>query len=203
MESNIARNKVPGAESPPEPHFDEEATLLSARPVIPLHEIQAEALSGRRLTFGVAIIVSLLVGAFGATFIYKRGQKEAAAIVETSSAVSEQSGQEGAPMTEGDADAANSRATARPAVGNPDEMVASKSRNAGASTPSKKLVPPIPQSEESGSVEQALRHTQRVEARRLRRRAAREAKREVRDRKGQSANGLLRIREIFEGSSRP
>jgi hypothetical protein len=203
MESNIARDEVLGAESPSEPHFDEEATLLSARPVIPLHEVRAEGRFRRRLTFGVTIIVSILIGAVGATLIYKRGQKQTAQIVENSSQVSEQTGQEGPPITEADGGAANSHSAAPPAAGTSDDVVASKLRNGSGSTSSRKSapVPPIPQSRESGSVEREMRYAQRVEARRLRLRAVREARRD--GRKGQSADDLLRIREIFEGSPRP
>lgn len=203
MESNITRDEVPGAESPCEPHFDEEATLLSARPVIPLHEVRAEARLRRRLTFGVTIIVSLLVGAVGATLVYKRGQKQTSAIVEASSPVSEQSGHQDTPITEAGARAANSYATAPPEAENRDHRVASRLNNVGAATTSKEPVPPIPQSGESSSFEGEIRHTQRAEARRLRRRAAREARRETRGQKNQSTDDLLRIREIFEGSPRP
>ena len=204
MESNIARDEVLGAESPSEPHFDEEATLLSARPVIPLHEVRAEGRFRRRLTFGVTIIVSILIGAVGATLIYKRGQKQTAQIVENSSQVSEQTGREGPPITEADGSAADSHAVAPPAAGTKDDVVASKLRNGSGSTPSRTAAaPPIPQSRESGSVEREMRYAPRVEARRLRRRAVREARREANGRKGQSADDLLRIREIFEGSPRP
>ena len=202
MESNIAHNEGLGAEPPPEPHFDEEATLLSARPVVPLHDVRAEARSARRLTFAVTIIVSLLVGAAGATLIYKRGQKQTATIVETSSPVSEQSVHESAPMIEPSRGAANSHAAAPPAAENTDQVVASQSPNAGASTSSKKPMP-IPQSGESSKAEREMLSTQRVEARHLRRRALRAARREARGRNGQPADDLLRIREIFEGSPRP
>ena len=55
-----------------EPHFDEEATLLSARPVVPLEEIMVEARSRRRLVIGLAMVGSLVMGALGATLIYKQ-----------------------------------------------------------------------------------------------------------------------------------
>src|SRR5687768_6809505 len=65
-----------------EPHFDE-ATLLSARPVVPLHAVKAESSLDRRWALGLAIVVALLIGAFGATLVYKlRGQKQSTSITE-------------------------------------------------------------------------------------------------------------------------
>jgi hypothetical protein len=53
-----------------EPHFDE-TTLLSARPVVPLEVVEAKSRSINRLLIGSAIVLALLVGVLGATFIYK------------------------------------------------------------------------------------------------------------------------------------
>lgn len=53
-----------------EPHFDE-TTLLSARPVVPLEVVEAKSRSINRLLVGSAIVLALLVGVLGATFIYK------------------------------------------------------------------------------------------------------------------------------------
>jgi len=52
------------------PHFDEEATLLSARPVVPLHEVRAETRSKRRLIFASAIVAAVMVGAIGASLFF-------------------------------------------------------------------------------------------------------------------------------------
>ena len=50
------------------PHFDEEATLLSARPVVPLHEVQVETGSRGRVIFALTIVAAILVGAISATY---------------------------------------------------------------------------------------------------------------------------------------
>ncbi len=52
------------------PHFDEEATLLSARPVVPLHEVRAETRSKRRLIFASTIVAAAMVGAIGASLLF-------------------------------------------------------------------------------------------------------------------------------------
>ena len=54
-----------------EPHFDEESTILSARPVVPLRVVEAKSRSLRRILIGSALVVALLVGAFAASFVYR------------------------------------------------------------------------------------------------------------------------------------
>src|SRR5512132_779890 len=83
MESNITNQQYFGTDSQlSEPHFDEEATLLSARPVVRLSDVRTEARSGKRLAFGLAMVIAVMAGAFAASLIYKqRGQKEATAIM--------------------------------------------------------------------------------------------------------------------------
>src|SRR4029077_18052992 len=82
MESNIINEEYFEDAGPlSEPHFDEEATLLSARPVVPLEEIKAEERSQKRLIVGLAMACSLTMGALATTLIYKqRGQAQSAAI---------------------------------------------------------------------------------------------------------------------------
>ena len=75
MESNITEPEHFSNDALTEPHFDEEATMLSARPVVPLEEIRAETNSRRRLAFGLSILVALVIGALGATLIYKHRQQ--------------------------------------------------------------------------------------------------------------------------------
>src|ERR1044072_630841 len=76
-----------------EPHFEEEATLLSAQPVVPLDEIRdakPEAGSKKHLAFGLSFLVSLIIGALGATVVFRqRGQRPANEIVNSAIAGSE------------------------------------------------------------------------------------------------------------------
>ena len=56
------------------PHFDEEATLLSARPVVPLNAVKADTRRRRPVVFGLTILLAILVGAISATLLMQRGQ---------------------------------------------------------------------------------------------------------------------------------
>lgn len=55
-----------------QPHFDQEATLVSARPVVPLAELHQTETRKRSWLFFSALILATLVGATGATLIYSR-----------------------------------------------------------------------------------------------------------------------------------
>ncbi|MGH9871085.1 MAG: hypothetical protein ACRD9S_01320 [Pyrinomonadaceae bacterium] len=206
MESNSTNQEYFIGDLPlPEPHFDEEATLLSARPVVPLEEVKAEERSRKRLLFGLAMACSLLLGAFAATLIYKqRGQGQSTAVV--TSAVSGAAGiaadnpdnvsptpDDVAGAVTGrlpDADAATADKKSAPA---PSSRVASA---ALVTNPGAYLPEPVVEQRE-------LTRAERIEARRLRRRAERQARKESGDRQRKSSDGMLRIRDIFEGPSRP
>jgi hypothetical protein len=195
METSITNREYFEGEPLAEPHFDDEATLLSARPVVPLQEIRAEERSGKRLAVGAAMVFSLLVGALSATFIYKqRGQKQATASVNEAIL-----GVDGV------------------AVGEHDTSVAENARDAvtgilqeAASPPMDEA--PVPPAAKSSGVETSRGHqvserellrAERNESRRLKRESAREAQKAARGRRSKSSDDLLRIREIFEGSPRP
>lgn len=214
MESNITDQQYFGTDLQlTEPHFDEEATLLSARPVVPLGDVRAKARSGRRLAFGLAMVVAVMAGAVGATLIYKqRGQKQTTAIVETGTPLPERAVPEGQPLS--GAGGAISDSHASSVAENVDDVATREVHKDGATTETGKSAPLF--SAKSGRAketlqngasnqpdERELRHAERMEARRLRRNAEREAKREARGHKSQSSDDLLRIREIFEGSPRP
>lgn len=186
-----------------EPHFDEEATVLSARPVVPLQEIKAEEQSRKRLIVGLAMACSLMMGALAATLIYKqRGEGQSTAI---STAVP---GAAGIVVVD---DPTSSPATAEvgggAAVGTLPET--------GATTAEKKLVPSVSSSTASPAVElqrkknlpqqvdeRELTRAERIDARRLRRRLERQEWRESGGRQRKASDDLLRIRDIFEGPSR-
>jgi len=213
MESNITDQQYFGTDLQlSEPHFDEEATLLSARPVVPLGDVRAAARSGRRLAFGLAMVVAVMAGAFGATLIHKQsGQKQATAIVETGTPLPEPAVPEGQPLSV--AAGAISDSPASSVAENVDDVAMPEVHKDGATTETRKSAPLF--SAKSGPKEtpqngagnqpdeRELRRAERMEARRLRRNAEREAKREARGRKSQSSDDLFRIREIFEGSPRP
>jgi len=203
MESNnINQEYFEGAAPLGEPHFDEEATVLSARPVVPLQEIKAEEQSRKRLIVGLAMACSLTMGALAATLIYKqRGEGQSTAI---STAVPGAAGMV--------VDPASSPATAGVGGG----AVADTLPEGGATTAEKKSVPSVSSSTASTAVElqrkknlpeQAeeleLTRAERIDSRRLRRRLERQAWRESGGRQRKTSDDLLRIRDIFEGPTRP
>ncbi len=44
------------------PHFDDEATVQSARPVVPLHEVRRASRSKNKMLLGAALCLAALVG---------------------------------------------------------------------------------------------------------------------------------------------
>lgn len=233
MESNINNPEFLRAEEPlDEPHFDEEATLMSARPVVPLHEVKAEERSGRRFVFGLLLVAALMIGVFGATLVYRqRAENRSTAVVETGSPVSEADAPPEPRLNKaGEASSNSDVGEAAPGSQEPAPLVAEQaedyagreeSGNDDASPVPERRSPPIsrnpapstgtnqPEQEidARNDEEGEIRRAERREARRLKRMeergASHEAKREIRADKGRSDNDLLRIREIFEGSPRP
>lgn len=197
------------------PHFDEEATLLSARPVVPLHEVKAKTGSRRRLAFGLALVAALFVGALSATLLYTNreqpGQAIAGETVEpaadpTTDSFVLSSREAGGSAIESD--------NPVPSVGKEDQPSTSRVSNARnpavAKTQSPRISSSTARATRTNDTEQTeagdpqvddreMRRAERREARRLRR----EEGRERRSRREQAGDDLMRIREIFEGSPRP
>lgn len=203
MESNIMNEEYfEGAVPLGEPHFDEEATLLSARPVVPLQEIKAEERSRKRLIVGLAMACSLMMGALAATLIYKqRGQAETAAI---------------STVVPGAAGIVVDDPVSPPATEEVGGAATGLLPEAGATTVEKKSAPAVSRSTASTAVEsqqkknlpqpleeRELSRDERIEARRPRPRLERQAQRESWGRPRKTSDDLLRIRDIFEGPPRP
>lgn len=193
-----------------EPHFDEESTLLSARPVVPLEEVKSEGRSTRRLMFGAAIVVALIIGVVGGSIIFRQGyQKGTDAAVEEDSFAGEPSptvtiqagAAGGAPIEE--------RAAVAPAVEDNSADIPTTQEpvtKREASQPSRVDRPTARRTEET-PLQTPNRVDSEIEDRRAarkeeRRRLRREERREARGRNRES-DDLLKIREIFEGSPRP
>jgi hypothetical protein len=221
MKRNIGERRFFRAEVPlDEPHFDEEATLLSARPVVPLHEVKAKARLSNRLSLGLVILSAILVGAISAVLIYRERVMPTSAVVESNTPVFEQS--QGAGGQLGDSDARldlpvvqhdnaalgqteqpDNRSGAQPRQAPTVVQKRSESSNADQNHEDDSVV----RSDEYDSVarsdaEWQIRRAERREARRRERRKAREVWKESRG-KTQPQDDLTRIREIFEGSPRP
>lgn len=196
MELNITEQQYLATESQDEslsePHFVEKATIASARPVVPLEEIRAEAVSRKRLVFGLSLLASLVLGALSATFVYKqRNSKPASAIVEGAVSGSGAKSQDLAfdDGAVGDTTEDLARAEDRVEVAEP----APKQPVVRYRTPAKATDTALDQKE--------IHRRERQEARRLRR-AERLAERDGLGRR-RSTDDVLRIREIFEGARRP
>jgi hypothetical protein len=203
MESNSTNEQYFETGSPlSEPHFDE-ATLLSARPVVALEEIRSEERSRKRLLFGLAIACSLALGALSATLLYKNsGQAAATAITEAAPGAAGiavdapvASIAESVDATANGISPKSEAATPAPAV--PRKPLPSVSRSSPAVE--KKSKTPMPAQID----ERERTWDDRFYERRLRRMSERGAKRESRRGQRRSSDDLLRIRDIFEGPRRP
>jgi hypothetical protein len=197
------------------PHFDEEATLLSARPVVPLDEVKSERQYKRRLIFGLTILAAILVGAASANLLMKNEQNSQKAV--------EVDQDRGAMSSTGAAGGSTSKPIA-PGVPQARESIevpqmvelprgrdsgikkrdtAAMSRSSEKPLASRSSIKPVrnsnPDYESTEDLENGERELHRAE----RRDARRDARRQIRNRRERMGDDVLRIREIFEGSPRP
>jgi hypothetical protein len=184
-----------------EPHFDEEATLLSAQPVVPLEKIAAEGRSRKSLIFGAVIMFSLIVGALGGALIFKLGQKPSISILDRAVP-----GAEGIANNESVAAPEVPQSVAEASTGTlaNSNAVPVESKSAPARSPRIESPRVVAREEKlpSQADDNEMRRAERIEERRFRRRSEREALKEARRHRDRS-DDVLRIREIFEGSRRP
>jgi hypothetical protein len=196
------------------PHFDEEATLLSARPVVPLNEVKADTRSKRPVIFGLTILVAILVGAIGATLLMQRAQNsQNATESEVSQPTVSSSGVAGGSSSEpAQAKVTVARESEEPQMGEVPSLRDSSMKKAQAAAISQSSVKPTnsrstsrPARASSSDYERAenFENDERESRRAERRDARREARRQHRNRSEQRGDDVLRIREIFEGSPRP
>ena len=159
----------------PTPHFDDEATLLSARPVIPFHKLSERNLK-RRMYFGAGLVFAAGIGLLGGIFYARMGDPpELRSETQPTTAIQEElvSTSEAAP--ESPAESAEEPVvpeTTTEKVERDMPKIPRSSRN------------PVRIADKSGS------------------RPARTYRREA-PRHRQASDDLFRIQEIFEGSSRP
>ena len=190
------------------PHFDDEVTVQSARPVVPLHEVESSSRSRQKMLLVASLCLAALVGAVVASFVFSdrtQGVEESATatIPESSEdgsigfiAASGEAGGATVDPTETIAtDIETSRADRtedEPEVQTPTTVSRPQPiRNARVSKPVEKDVSKTEgEPEDLEADERQARREERREARRLRR-------------ERRAGDGLTRIREIFEGSPRP
>lgn len=198
MESEITTAET-GLESPlAEPHFDDEATLLSARPVVPLDEVesyekQTPSRFARAWIFASIVVGAMLLGVVVGAAYYSYASRESARASLDSESIT--AGVEGmsteSPSTAPDVNH-TSADLSTPAAAPQPEVSANDSRK-----PTARRVDVL--TFRSTSEEMQAREERKI--RREARKRIRELERESRDPK--SRNDLTRIREIFEGPQRP
>lgn len=192
------------------PHFDEEATVLSARPVVPLatvngvRSVEAKASFRRQWILGLALVGALMVGV-SATAIYH------SPLVGNDSKLFDDAGLTAgveAKTTKAE-DSFSGSLTGPPAV-NTDRPAAlrrqapAKSQTFGASAePSQKPVPRLFAVITEKRSRNQGREGSREDRKAARQQARQERRRADREKPEAGSSDVLRIRDIFEGSPRP
>lgn len=208
MESEITTAET-GLELPlPEPHFDDEATVLSARRVVPLDEVepyeaQTQSRSPHWWVFAATIAGAMLLGVvIGAAYYSYASRESAHALVDTESIAAGVDGlSTESPSTSG-AFGANHTAAADPNTDLGTRQVSTAAPQPEVSANESRK--PTARRVDVLTFPSTHEETQAREERKIRREARkriRELEREGRDPK--SRNDLTRIREIFEGPQRP
>ena len=212
-------------EYPPvsQPHFVEERTLLSARPVVPLEQVKTRERSRRGLLLTSAIAVSLLLGACTAlaiVYVQQRSITQPADLKSQSDPIqqskSEQVNPPLAPLEEAaDVEKSTASTSASARRGTSSSTLESEKRAVAvhASNTETRRIATVPTAKTSRQNEvpdvgaRADESDSRVNDREMRRDERREARRvwreEIRQRRVNSGDDLFRIREIFEGRRKP
>lgn len=213
-------DRIAGGHNLDEPHFDEESTILAARPVVPLDEVKTEKRSKASVAVALAIGGGLLVGLLAATLIYRYLGASQVPRGETTTVAEQPASPAGGPTTNqlpspaGGAVGVNDSAVTSAEDETPDEadteaperQLDKEQDRVPEVAPRRPVVvresrPPVDE-EEDEEAERAIRRAERQEERRERRRAVREARRQERQ-PDRRADDLTRIREIFEGAPKP
>ncbi len=194
-------NVESGSEVLAEPHFDDEATLLSARQVVPLDEVspydsQATSRFARGWMFAATVVGALLLGVVASVAYYSYLNREAAhPLVSVENIASGADGIPTSAATNDESPAANAPQvnTTPPAAANAEvTLEAEQSSGSQAAVSSKE-----PVARRVDVLTFPLTREERKAARRQAKAQKQELERESRDR------NLLRIREIFEGPQKP
>ena len=201
-EPEFSRVEVPLGE----PHFDAEATVLHAQPVIPLQTVRAKTRTRRNIFLGIALMGALMLGAVGGTLFYKRQ----AALNEpaTSEALAPES-----PLADADSAVAAGGSTNETVESEPPPQPAAPVIDSKRSEPKQPVIARSEKSEAAPSrTEKVTKKEPQAEPRdtvsepdwaemmREARRAARRRKAERREERARrESDGASRIRDIFEG----
>ncbi len=164
----------------PQPRFEDEATLLSARPVVPLHRVKAYARSKGVVRFVFALLTAGILGAM--TAILLSNWNEVRSNIEEDSAVNVMS----------EVPQLQPTSTKEVVVAPRTELKEQEADDERRRT-------------ERNEVRERRREQQADvrEQQRESRERQREARRRQREEREEANDDLLRIREIFEGRPRP
>ncbi len=204
----IAGNEtVSSRSSLSKPRFDDEATLLSARPVVPLHELAGTAGQRRRLVVALAITAALLIGVLGGAFYASLGEQVQTQNQQANESPSRPPSQDRLVTTSTEGEEAvleepklvvvekGDNSTSNPGRRTDDSVVHGSPATRGMISGARASVGRLERDAFADlEDERDVRRTERRRARRLRH-AARE--------NAEPSDDLLRIREIFEGPPRP
>jgi hypothetical protein len=213
MQSNITNEQFSSSSaSLSEPHFDDEATVLSARPVVPIEELTKKVGFSRPWAFGLAVAGALLLGVAATAFYYSlfstlEGRPFANLATVSSNVqgvapeppkLNELPGATG--ITKSDASSVDSNKSAKAKMQAASRPVITRPLHFP-----KDRVKVLAPRRETPVVDQRVDYENETrEQRRAARRDAQERKREIRERRAaRRSDEVLRIREIFEGPARP
>lgn len=187
-----------------EPHFDEEATVLSARPVVPLEVVEKKERSGKRWAFAAVIVVALLIGAFSAALIYKLRDAEPSTVAQEERFVQPpvRTLEAGVGASVAETPSANKPQVEEAVAKIPAKAPVSTVREPVAVSRNGRQNRADDDREERIAEERELQKENR-RADKLERRRQRRAERQAQRNGDSRSDDLLRIREIFEGAPRP
>ena len=192
-----------------EPHFDDEATLLSARRVVPLDEVppygsQARSRFARGWMFAATVVGALLLGAVASAAYYSYlNRTSAQSFVDTENIAAGIEGMstEQRPASTNVSDVNNTTSpNSNPEVTLNEGSAVAPSPAASANESNKPTARRVDVLT-SPSTPDEMQAREERQARKEAKKRIRELERESRDRK--SRNDLTRIREIFEGPQKP
>lgn len=206
MESNITDQQFWSPESPlAQPHFDDEATLLSARPVVPIEKLSEKPGFLRPWVLGLALAGAAFLGVSATAFYFSQsrttGVKPGSSFETLSSGARGVASKPVAPTDETEAGSSTidsiTPATVKAQV--PDSWTTRPLNSANAVSRKPVVRRAVPDPGQSSESEYETR-----EERRAAKREAKEQKRTNRERReGKHSDGVLRIRDVFEGPPRP
>ena len=202
-------NSLPEEDSLTLPHFDDEATIQSARPVVPLREVKRAARAKRQLLLGATICFAAVAGALGASLIYdqltQRAEKTTAInnadVPELSADFVSPSGEvSGSTVNPAEAIVPSSDVALTSDVESERQVTPTTSKTRQGAVKNSRVEKPVEKIARQAEV-QNVPEPDIVSEQQLLREQRREARRARRERRANAE--LMRIREIFEGSPQP